>query len=58
MGKVCTERIAFYADKGHKHRLFKTKRAPTRYYYRNNGKRIYIDEKLVDKTTSNIITTD
>ena len=41
------ETIVVYVREGVHRRIYKTRRAPTRYYYWSNGKRVYIDEKKV-----------
>ena len=47
--------VVFIKD-GVQHRLYKTRRSPTRYYYWSNSKRVYIDEKKVTKEMDQLLT--
>lgn len=46
---VKVEKYVVYIKDGAKHRLYKTRRAPTKYYYRSgNNKRVYVDSKEIE----------
>lgn len=46
---VKVEKHVVYIKDGAKHRLYKTRRAPTKYYYRSgNNKRVYVDSKEIE----------
>lgn len=47
----------YWVQDGRKRRIFKTKRAPTRYYYLADGKkRVYVNEKDVTEDMKHYIT--
>lgn len=51
------ETIVVYVKDGMHRRVYATKRAPTRYYYWSNGKRIYVDAQEVTVDMKKHITT-
>jgi hypothetical protein len=53
---VKVEKTVVYIHGNHKHRLYKTKRAPTRYYYTVNNKRVYVEDKGLTDDMKQLIT--
>ena len=50
-------RSVVYCKDGKQHKIYKTRRAPTRYYYMGVGnKRVYIDTKLITTDLDQYIT--
>ena len=49
-------RTVVYIKDGVQHRLYKTRRSPTRFYYWSSGKRVYVDEKLITKDMIEVMT--
>ena len=47
MGAIKVETVVNYLHNGHKNRLFKTRRSPTRFYYIANNKRVYVESKEI-----------
>ena len=50
-------KTVYWIHEGTRRRIYKTRRAPTRYYYLAEGKkRVYVDEKLVTDDMKQYIT--